>query len=60
MIPGEYILASGEIIANAGRRTAKLTVTNTVDRPVQVGSHYHFLRLTGLWHLTVLQHGECV
>ncbi|NUO07840.1 MAG: urease subunit beta [Candidatus Brocadia sp.] len=42
MIPGEYILASGEIIANAGRRTAKLTVTNTGDRPVQVGSHYHF------------------
>jgi len=42
MIPGEYILGSGDVIANADRRTTKLTVSNTGDRPVQVGSHYHF------------------
>jgi urease subunit beta len=42
MIPGEYILAEGNIEINVGRRTLKLTVTNTGDRPVQVGSHYHF------------------
>ena len=42
MIPGEYILAEGDIIANAGKRTDSLTVVNTGDRPVQVGSHFHF------------------
>ena len=42
MIPGEYILAVGDITANAGRRTIELTVANTGDRPIQVGSHYHF------------------
>lgn len=43
MIPGEYILASDEpIIANANRKTVKLDVVNTGDRPIQVGSHYHF------------------
>ena len=42
MIPGEYALAAGEITANAGRRTAELTVANTGDRPIQVGSHFHF------------------
>ena len=42
MIPGEYLLASGEIVANAGRRTVDLTVENTGDRPIQVGSHFHF------------------
>lgn len=42
MIPGEYILAKGDIEINVGRRTLKLNVTNTGDRPVQVGSHYHF------------------
>jgi urease beta subunit len=42
MIPGEYILAEGDIEANAGRRTVRLTVANTGDRPVQVGSHFHF------------------
>ena len=42
MIPGEVIPAAGEIELNAGRRTAKVTVANTGDRPVQVGSHYHF------------------
>ena len=42
MIPGEYLLEGGDIIANAGRRTVELTVANTGDRPIQVGSHFHF------------------
>jgi len=42
MIPGELIAAQGEIELNAGRSTLTLTVANTGDRPVQVGSHYHF------------------
>jgi urease beta subunit len=42
MIPGEYFLAEGDIVANAGRRTVELTVANTGDRPIQVGSHFHF------------------
>ena len=42
MIPGEMFIKEGEIELNAGRRTATLSVTNTGDRPIQVGSHYHF------------------
>ena len=42
MIPGEIIPAEGEIELNAGRRTVTLDVANTGDRPIQVGSHYHF------------------
>ncbi len=42
MIPGEYLVADGDIELNVGRPTLALTVTNTGDRPVQVGSHYHF------------------
>jgi urease subunit beta len=42
MIPGELFAASGEIEINAGRLTVSLTVANTGDRPIQVGSHYHF------------------
>ena len=42
MIPGELFVASGEIEINAGRPTVTLTVANTGDRPIQVGSHYHF------------------
>ena len=42
MIPGEVIPAAGEIELNAGQPTVTLTVANTGDRPVQVGSHYHF------------------
>ena len=42
MIPGEVIAAEGEIELNVGRRTLTLSVTNTGDRPIQVGSHYHF------------------
>lgn len=42
MIPGEYQIQGGEIELNAGRRTLRLTVANSGDRPIQVGSHYHF------------------
>jgi urease subunit beta len=42
MIPGEFFTAAGEIEINAGRPTVTLTVANTGDRPIQVGSHYHF------------------
>ena len=42
MIPGEYLLEGDDVIANAGRRTVELTVENTGDRPIQVGSHFHF------------------
>ena len=42
MIPGQILPASGDIELNAGRLTRKLTVANTGDRPIQVGSHYHF------------------
>jgi len=42
MIPGEIITSAGEIELNVGRPTVKLQVSNTGDRPIQVGSHYHF------------------
>ena len=42
MIPGEILPADGDITLNEGRDTTSVTVTNTGDRPVQVGSHYHF------------------
>ena len=42
MIPGELILADGEIELNKGLATTSVTVANTGDRPIQVGSHYHF------------------
>ncbi|MGI9277554.1 MAG: urease subunit beta [Endozoicomonas sp.] len=42
MIPGEIICAPGELDINKGRETCKVTVANTGDRPIQVGSHYHF------------------
>jgi len=42
MIPGEIITQDGDITLNAGRKTVTLAVTNTGDRPIQVGSHYHF------------------
>ncbi|KPK07624.1 MAG: urease subunit beta [Betaproteobacteria bacterium SG8_39] len=42
MIPGEIQAAAGELELNAGRKTMSLAVTNSGDRPVQVGSHYHF------------------
>ena len=45
MIPGEYILAEGNIECNVGRTTINITVINTGDRPVQVGSHFHFFEV---------------
>lgn len=45
MIPGEYILAKGDIECNVGRKTIEVTVVNTGDRPVQIGSHYHFFEV---------------
>ena len=42
MIPGEMFIQDGDITLNAGRKTTAVTVTNTGDRPIQVGSHYHF------------------
>jgi urease beta subunit len=45
MIPGEIIPCNGEIVLNEGRETVALTVANTGDRPVQVGSHFHFFEV---------------
>ena len=42
MIPGEMFVGEGEIALNAGRETVRLQVSNTGDRPVQIGSHFHF------------------
>ena len=42
MIPGEMFVKDGDIELNKGRKTVTLTVANTGDRPIQVGSHYHF------------------
>ena len=42
MIPGEMFIQDGDIELNAGRETVTMTVANTGDRPIQVGSHYHF------------------
>ena len=45
MHPGEYILGDGDIELNAGRPVARMIVRNTGDRPIQVGSHYHFFEV---------------
>jgi urease subunit beta len=42
MIPGELLPKAGEIELNVGRETARIVVANTGDRPIQIGSHYHF------------------
>lgn len=47
MIPGELILDDGEHLLNTGRRTATVVVQNQSDRPIQVGSHYHFAETNG-------------
>ncbi len=47
MIPGEILTADGEIVLNEGRESKTLVVANTGDRPVQVGSHYHFFEVNG-------------
>ncbi|MDP6277716.1 MAG: urease subunit beta [Nitrospinota bacterium] len=48
MIPGEYVLGEGEIVLNEGRRTSTLLVANRGDRPIQVGSHFHFFEVNRL------------
>jgi urease subunit beta len=45
MIPGEFIIEPGEIELNAGRSKRSVTVANTGDRPIQVGSHFHFFEV---------------
>lgn len=45
MIPGEYFLATTPIQANTGRRTIEIEVANVGDRPIQVGSHFHFFEV---------------
>ena len=50
MIPGEMFIQDGEIELNAGRKTATLSVTNTGDRPIQVGSHFHFYEVNSALH----------
>jgi urease subunit beta len=47
MIPGELLAGDGDIVLNAGRPTRKLSVANRGDRPIQVGSHYHFAETNG-------------
>ena len=50
MIPGEYRLMQGDITLNEGRSCVTLDVANTADRPVQVGSHYHFYEVNNALH----------
>lgn len=52
MQPGEYLLndAAGDIVANSGRKTSVILVKHTGDRPVQVGSHYHFFEVNRALH----------
>ncbi len=50
MIPGEIRAASGDIDINAGRKTVTLEVSNSGDRPIQVGSHYHFAETNPALH----------
>jgi len=47
MIPGELLVVPGEMVLNAGRETVQITVANKGDRPIQVGSHYHFFETNG-------------
>ena len=60
MIPGEVFPAEGELELNAGRETVTLDVANTGDRPVQVGSHYHFFETNEALDFAVeeLPHGS--
>ncbi len=50
MIPGEIITGAGDIELNTGRKTITLTVANTGDRPIQVGSHFHFYEVNSALH----------
>lgn len=51
MIPGEYFLEHEDVIANAGREVTRLLVRNAGDRPVQVGSHFHFFEVNAALEL---------
>ena len=51
MIPGEYIIAKGDIECNVGRATVVVKVINTADRPIQVGSHFHFFEVNRMMSL---------
>ncbi len=50
MIPGEIVTVEGELALNAGRPTLQITVANSGDRPIQVGSHYHFFETNQALH----------
>jgi len=50
MVPGEVLTEPGDILMNEGRETASVTVANTGDRPIQVGSHYHFFETNPALH----------
>jgi urease beta subunit len=50
MIPGEWFLEADPILANVGRKTARVVVSHTGDRPVQIGSHYHFYEVNNALH----------
>jgi urease subunit beta len=50
MNPGEYFLEPGDIVANAGRKTVTILVKHTGDRPVQIGSHFHFFEVNSTLH----------
>ena len=52
MIPGEIIPCEGELELNVGSRIISVLVANTGDRPIQVGSHYHFLKQ--IWHCSLI------
>ena len=47
MIPGEILAEAGDLVINGGRRATTLVVENTGDRPIQIGSHYHFAETNG-------------
>lgn len=51
MIPGEYIITKGDIECNVGRTTVMVKVINTADRPIQVGSHFHFFEVNRMMSL---------
>ena len=50
MIPGEIVTEAGDVELNTGRKTITLTVANTGDRPIQVGSHFHFYEVNSALH----------
>ena len=60
MIPGELLAEPGDIELNAGRPTITLTVANTGDRPIQVGSHYHFFETNTALDLTATPSARCM